>query len=100
MSDDDTYERKKLSLKGNRTVIKPTIQAAKKNIASERPLTLWEKEIAEINIDKAVIQEKIDHIEQRLVFGYSETLKESAVDYKREVMVLECKVTDILLVNA
>ncbi|MDA7742327.1 hypothetical protein N8865_01815, partial [Francisellaceae bacterium] len=93
MSDDDIYERKKLSLKVKRAVINPIAAAAKNNIESSRELLGWEKEILEIEAGRKALTATILHIERRLSFGYSEALKESLIEYKKQDMQLECEIT-------
>jgi hypothetical protein len=98
MSDDNFFQRKKLSLKGKRvSAIQKKSQENKNSSQVEhRAMEGWERDISDINEQIKVLQVKIDQIDRRLIFGYSEALKESSVNYKKELMKLECQITDIL----
>lgn len=98
MSDDNLFQRKKLSLKGKRVtaIQKKTQGNSNASKVEHRDMEDWERDVAEINKEIKVLQVKIDQIDRRLTFGYSEALKESSVNYKRELMKLECQITEIL----
>ena len=96
----DLEPKKKLSLKGRKTGRDSAlVEKLKARSRENRPLQPWEQDIAEVEAKRAELAETIDHIEKRLVFGYSEALKESCLEYKKEDLKLQCQITDILVAH-
>ena len=101
MSSDDSIRRKKLSLKGKRVpgIAKnydSNTKIQQKNINS---MLDWEREVYYLREKIKEFEKKISQIDQRLIFGYSEALKESAVKLTAEVVKIEAQITEILINN-
>jgi hypothetical protein len=93
MSNDDLPIRKKLSLKVKRD--KPD-NFSHNTKPSDSPIIQNNTELLALQNEKDKLLEKIEQIEKRLVFGYSEPLQAQCTELKKQDILLSCKMTDIL----
>ena len=99
MTEESHNNRKTLSLKNRRD---KSTQSRHSLLSPQRdPHTLqpWQQRLRELEHERQQLQEKIDHIQNRLTFGYSEPLAEQCQELKKENLKISCQITDVLVDN-
>jgi hypothetical protein len=83
----------------NKKIFRPTNaqQQDTSNISRRNPLLMLPKELQELQAQKEALAKRIDTIQQRLIFAYSEPLNDHCIELMKQDMQLASQMTDLLV---
>ncbi|MFT6834378.1 MAG: hypothetical protein ACJA0H_000406 [Francisellaceae bacterium] len=99
MSDDQSPNRKKLSLKIKRDKPQSIFKNSNQNEVLSNSFIESNKDLSSILAEREILDKKINQINNRLIFGYSQPLQSQCTTMKKDDLALACKMTDILVNN-